>query len=52
MGVLVGIFQGWWVAYQGVPAFVVTLAGYLMYRGAAFMVADGQTIAFERPSSA
>jgi D-xylose transport system permease protein len=45
MGVLVGIFQGWWVAYQGVPAFVVTLAGYLMYRGAAFMVADGQTIA-------
>ena len=45
IGVLVGIFQGWWVAYQGVPAFVVTLAGYLMYRGAAFMVADGQTIA-------
>jgi D-xylose transport system permease protein len=44
-GVLVGIFQGWWVAYQRVPAFVVTLAGYLMYRGGAFMVAEGQTIA-------
>ncbi|MES2935860.1 MAG: sugar ABC transporter permease [Pseudomonadota bacterium] len=45
VGMLVGVFQGWWVAYRGVPAFVVTLAGYLMYRGAAFMVSDGQTIA-------
>jgi D-xylose transport system permease protein len=44
-GAAVGVFQGWWVAYRGIPAFVVTLAGYLMYRGAAFLVADGQTIA-------
>lgn len=44
-GVAIGLFQGWWVAYRGVPAFVVTLAGYLMYRGAAFLVADGRTIA-------
>ena len=28
-----------------VPAFIVTLAGYLMFRGAAFLVADGQTLA-------
>jgi D-xylose transport system permease protein len=44
-GVAVGLFQGWWVAYRGLPALVVTLAGYLMYRGAAFLVAQGQTIA-------
>jgi D-xylose transport system permease protein len=44
-GVLVGLFQGWWTAYREVPAFVVTLAGYLMWRGAAFLVADGQTLA-------
>ena len=44
-GLIVGAFQGWWVAYRGVPAFVVTLAGYLMWRGAAFLVADGQTLA-------
>lgn len=44
-GMLLGVFQGWWVAYRGVPAFVVTLAGFLMFRGAAFMVADGQTLA-------
>ncbi len=44
-GVLLGLFQGWWTAYREVPAFVVTLAGYLMWRGAAFLVADGQTLA-------
>jgi D-xylose transport system permease protein len=44
-GLALGLFQGWWVAYRGVPAFVVTLAGYLMFRGAAFLVADGQTLA-------
>ncbi len=44
-GLLMGLFQGWWVAWRGVPAFVVTLAGYLMFRGAAFLVSDGQTLA-------
>jgi D-xylose transport system permease protein len=44
-GLLLGAFQGWWTAYRGLPAFVVTLAGYLMFRGAAFLVADGQTLA-------
>jgi D-xylose transport system permease protein len=44
-GIAVGMFQGWWVAYRGIPALVVTLAGFLIYRGAAFLMADGQTIA-------
>jgi D-xylose transport system permease protein len=44
-GCAVGMFQGWWVAYRGIPALVVTLAGLLMFRGAAFLVAEGQTIA-------
>jgi len=44
-GLALGAFQGWWTAFRGVPAFVVTLAGYLMFRGAAFLVADGQTLA-------
>jgi D-xylose transport system permease protein len=44
-GAILGVFQGWWVAYRGLPAFLVTLAGYLMFRGAAFLVADGQTLA-------
>jgi D-xylose transport system permease protein len=44
-GIAVGLFQGWWVAYRGIPSLVVTLAGLLIYRGAAFLIADGQTIA-------
>jgi D-xylose transport system permease protein len=44
-GMAIGAFQGWWTAYRGLPAFLVTLAGFLMFRGAAFLVADGQTLA-------
>ncbi|MET1027644.1 MAG: sugar ABC transporter permease [Dongiaceae bacterium] len=50
VGVLVGIFQGMWISIAGIPAFVVTLAGYLMYRGAAFLVTDGQTISPLHPT--
>jgi D-xylose transport system permease protein len=44
LGALLGLLQGWWVAYRGVPAFVVTLGGLLIFRGAAYLVADGATI--------
>ncbi|MET7418613.1 multiple monosaccharide ABC transporter permease [Dactylosporangium sp. NPDC005555] len=33
VGALVGAWQGFWVAYIGVPAFIVTLAGMLLFRG-------------------
>jgi putative multiple sugar transport system permease protein len=33
IGVLIGAWQGFWVAYVGVPAFIVTLAGMLIFRG-------------------
>ncbi|HTT12941.1 MAG TPA: ABC transporter permease [Burkholderiaceae bacterium] len=45
IGALVGLMQGALVARLRIPAFIVTLAGYLMFRGAAFLVADGQTLA-------
>lgn len=45
LGALIGLWQGWWVAYRGVPAFVVTLGGLLIFRGAAYLVTDGRTIA-------
>ncbi len=35
VGALVGAWQGFWVAYVGVPAFIVTLAGMLIFRGLA-----------------
>lgn len=33
IGILIGLWQGFWVAVVGVPAFVVTLAGMLTFRG-------------------
>ncbi|MEM7412658.1 MAG: sugar ABC transporter permease [Myxococcota bacterium] len=41
----IGAWHGWWVAHLGLPAFVVTLAGLLVFRGAAWLVSDGQTLA-------
>ncbi|MDJ0852358.1 MAG: sugar ABC transporter permease [Myxococcota bacterium] len=44
-GAAVGAWQGWWVAYRGVPAFVVTLGGLLVFRGAAYLMTEGRTVA-------
>lgn len=45
LGALIGAWQGYWIAYRGVPAFVVTLAGLLMFRGGAWLVTEGRTVA-------
>ncbi len=44
-GVLVGLWQGMIIAYVGVPAFVVTLGGLLIFRGGVFLISNGRTIA-------
>ena len=44
IGGAVGAFQGWYIAYMRVPAFIVTLAGMLMYRGLTMNFLGGQTI--------
>ncbi|MCP4687127.1 MAG: sugar ABC transporter permease [Desulfobacterales bacterium] len=45
LGAVIGWWHGWWIAYRGVPSFVVTLGGLLMFRGAAYLVTDGRTVA-------
>ncbi len=35
LGVLAGLFNGFWIAYVGLPSLVVTLATMIMYRGGA-----------------
>lgn len=45
MGALVGAWQGFWVAYVKIPAFIVTLAGMLLFRGLTMIVLHGQSIA-------
>ena len=49
-GGLVGLWQGYWIAYRAVPAFIVTLAGLLVFRGLAYLVTDGRTVAPLHPS--
>ncbi len=44
VGTAIGLWHGFLVAFVGVPSFVVTLAGLLIFRGAAFEVAQGQTL--------
>jgi D-xylose transport system permease protein len=45
MGALIGAFQGVLIAFMNIPSFIVTLGGLLVWRGAAFLVAGGKTIA-------
>jgi len=45
LGAAIGLWQGWWIAFRGVPAFVVTLGGLLIFRGGAYLITDGRTVA-------
>ena len=38
MGIAIGAFQGVWVAYARIPAFIVTLAGMMLFRGLTYIV--------------
>ena len=44
LGALIGAWQGFWVAYVGIPAFIVTLAGMLLFRGANQFVGKSNTV--------
>jgi D-xylose transport system permease protein len=45
LGATLGAFQGFIIAYLGIPSFIVTLGGLLVWRGAAWWVTSGQTVA-------
>jgi D-xylose transport system permease protein len=45
LGVILGGFQGFLIAYLGIPSFIATLGGLLVWRGAAWWVTSGQTVA-------
>ncbi len=44
IGIVIGVIQGYWIAYLRIPAFIVTLAGMLLWRGVALIVLDGLTV--------
>jgi len=44
-GLLIGVWHGFWIAYRMVPAFIVTLASMMIFRGAVLGITQGATIA-------
>lgn len=51
LGGVIGVVQGWFVAYQQIPAFIVTLAGLSMLRGVALLLTQGYSIPIEGVSA-
>ncbi|MEV4759757.1 multiple monosaccharide ABC transporter permease [Micromonospora sp. NPDC049559] len=43
-GGVIGAWQGYWIAYFGIPAFIVTLAGMLLFRALTLTVLKNQGI--------
>ena len=52
LGALIGAFHGWLIAYRGIPSFIVTLGGLMVWRGMAFVSAGGKTISPVDPTFA
>jgi putative multiple sugar transport system permease protein len=44
LGGLIGAWHGFWVAYVGIPAFIVTLASMLLFRGLTLVTLKGATV--------
>ena len=52
LGAAIGAFHGWLIAYRGIPSFIVTLGGLMVWRGMAFISAGGKTISPVDPTFA
>ncbi|HOV62772.1 MAG TPA: sugar ABC transporter permease [Spirochaetia bacterium] len=40
IGLAIGAFMGYWVAYVNIPAFIVTLAGMFLFRGLTYIITN------------
>lgn len=45
LGIMIGVWNGYWIAFRNVPSFIVTLASMLVFRGILIGVTNGNTIA-------
>lgn len=52
VGLAIGAWHGFWVAYRKVPAFIVTLASMLAFRGLIIGITGGQTQGLEMAPAA
>ena len=46
-GVLIGIWQGFWIGYVHIPPFICTLSGMFLFRGLARVVLDSKTVSIK-----
>jgi len=44
LGIAIGAWQAFWIAYVRIPPFIVTLAGFLYWRGVGLLILNGLTI--------
>lgn len=44
VGALIGAAQGYWIAFMGIPSFIATLAGMLVFRGLSLALLQGQSV--------
>lgn len=49
LGILIGLFNGYLVSYARIPSFIVTLSGFLAFRGILLGITKGTTIPLESP---
>lgn len=50
LGIVIGLYQGTLIAYFGIPAFIVSLGGWLAFRGGVLGITQGKTIVpIEKP---
>ena len=50
LGIIIGGFQGFLIAYLEIPSFVVTLGGLFLFRGLIWQLSGGTTIAPDDPT--
>lgn len=49
-GAMIGLLQGWLVAYRAIPAFIVTLGGMMVFRGLLMGITKSSTISVSDPT--
>lgn len=51
IGIAVGAWQGFWIAFVRIPPFITTLAGMLIFRGLSNVVLNGMTVSIKEQTS-
>ena len=44
IGGVIGAWHGFWIAYMGIPSFIATLSGMLLFRGLTLFMLQGQPV--------